>query len=235
MKAVILCGGFGTRFLEKTRKIPKSMIKVNNKPILEHIIKLYLDQGATKILLLLGYKGNIIKKFFKKSKYKNKIIFIDTGINTLTAERILKAKKYLKDQENFMATYGDGLSNINLRKLLKFHIKHKKIATLTAVRPPSSFGKISLTKKNLISKFNEKSRDKNSWINGGFFIFKKSIFKYLLKNKMLETEPMDRLVKNRNLMAYKHTGFWQCMDNKQDKDLLEKILKKNKRMMKVNY
>ena len=232
MNAVILCGGSGTRFSEETHNKPKPMIKINRVPILEYIVKTYIDQGIDEIILLLGYKGKIIREYFNKTKFKNKIKYIDTGKKTLTAERILKAKKYLINEENFMATYGDGLININLNNLLNFHLKHKKVATLTAVRPISSFGELNIKKNNLIKNFEEKSRENSRWINGGFFVFKRSIFKYLLKNQMLERRPMEKLVKNKNLMAYKHWGFWQCMDSKKDKDLLEKILKKNTRLLK---
>jgi len=229
MKAVILCGGLGTRISEETYNKPKPMVKIGNKPILEHIINFYNNQNVNEIILLLGYKGNVIREYFKKKKLPCKISFIETGLQTLTGERLLRAKKHLSFDETFMLTYGDGLCNVNLQKLLKFHRSHKKISTMTAVRPPARFGEIYFYKnKNIIKKFIEKPQISSGWINGGFFIFNKGIFKYLNKKQMLERQPMSKLLKTKNLFAYKHKGFWQCMDTKRDHDLLNKIFKSNK-------
>ena len=177
---------------------------------------------------MLGYKGNIIKNYFKRKEYSKKIKFIETGLKTLTGERILKIKKLIKKNENFMVTYGDGLSNVNLKKLLKFHLKQKKIATLTAVRPPARFGEIYFKKNHIVKNFQEKQQISSGWINGGFIIFSSRIFKYLKKKEMLERQPMKRLLKSNNLTAYKHEGFWQCMDTMRDKTNLENLIKKSK-------
>ena len=147
MKAVILCGGLGTRISQETYNKPKPMIKIGGVPILEHIINFYIKQNINEVILLLGYKGKIIRTYFDKKKFKSKIKFIDTGLKTLTGERLLRAKKQLIKEESFMVTYGDGLCNVNLRKLLNFHNKHKKIATVTAIRPPARFGEIYIKKK----------------------------------------------------------------------------------------
>lgn len=228
MKVVIFCGGLGTRISQETFDKPKPMIKILGIPILERIINFYLNQKIEKVILLLGYKGNVIRNYFSKHKHKAKIKFLNTGLKTLTGERLLRAKKYLLNEQHFMATYGDGLSNVNLKNVLKFHLKNRSIATLTAVRPPARFGEIYFTKKSRVKSFKEKPNINSGWINGGFFVLSKDIFKYLKKNQMFERQPMIKLVKKKKLFAYKHKGFWQCMDTKRDKDLLEKILKKKK-------
>ncbi len=230
MKAVILCGGLGTRISQETYNKPKPMIKIGRIPILEHIINFYIKQNVNEVILLLGYKGKIIRNYFDKKRFKSKIKFIDTGLNTLTGERLLRAKKQLIKEESFMVTYGDGLCNVNLKRLLNFHYKHKKIATVTAVRPPARFGEIYIKKKNMVKKFVEKPQISSGWINGGFFIFNKDVFKYLSKKQMLEREPLTKLAKTKNLFAYKHHGFWQCMDTKRDHDLLKNMIKKNKKL-----
>ena len=224
MKVVILAGGLGTRMSELTKTIPKPMVKINNKPILIHIMKHFSKAGFNEFYIALGYKGNVIKSFFKKNKFKWKINLIETGKNTMTGGRLKRMQKYLKDDSFFM-TYGDGISNVNLKKLLKFHKKNKKIATLTAVRPPARFGSIKI-KGNLVKVFKEKSKLDEGWINGGFFVFKPNIFKYIKNDKtFLEKEPLESISKKKELLAYKHQGFWQCMDTKRDKDLIEKLLK----------
>ena len=224
MKVVILAGGLGTRMSELTKTIPKPMVKINNKPILIHIMKHFSKAGFNEFYIALGYKGNVIKSFFKKNKFKWKINLIETGKNTMTGGRLKRMQKYLKDDSFFM-TYGDGISNVNLKKLLKFHKKNKKIATLTAVRPPARFGSIKI-KGNLVKVFKEKSKLDEGWINGGFFVFEPNIFKYIKNDKtFLEKEPLESISKKKELFAYKHQGFWQCMDTKRDKDLIEKLLK----------
>ena len=153
---------------------------------------------------------------------------VDTGTNTLTGGRLLRLKKFFREGENFMLTYGDGLSNQNLKKLLKFHLKHKKIATMTVVRPPVRFGEVKL-KGNLVSRFKEKPQSSTAWINGGFFVFNYKIFDFIKNDKiMLEREPMEKLQKIKELYGYKHTGFWQCMDTLRDKNYLNKLYKSNK-------
>lgn len=228
MKAVILCGGLGTRISSETAKKPKPMIKIGTIPILEHIINICFKNNIDQIIILLGYKGHVIKKYFKRKKYNKKIKFVETGLKTLTGERILKIKKYIKTNETFMVTYGDGLSNVNFKKLKRLHLKKKKIATLAAVRPPARFGEIFFKKNNIVKSFKEKQQISTGWINGGFILFKFEIFKYLRKNEMLERQPMQRLVKSNNLAAYKHNGFWQCMDTTRDKINLENLIKKSK-------
>jgi glucose-1-phosphate cytidylyltransferase len=224
MKVVILAGGKGTRLSEYTKTIPKPMIKIGRKTILEHIIKYYERFGFKEFIIATGYKSKIIENHFKKKK---QIKIVNTGLNTLTGLRIKKLEKYL--DKTFMLTYGDGLSNINLNKLLKFHKKHKRLATLASVHPPARFGEIE-TKESLVSKFEEKPQLQKGWINGGFFVFEPGFFKYLLpkKNVMLEREPIKKMVKKRELSAYKHEGFWFCMDTLRDKNVLENLVKSKK-------
>lgn len=228
MKIVILCGGLGTRLSEETKKVPKPMVKIGNLPILEHIMRIYEKHGYNEFILALGYKKEKIVNYFKKSKKRN-IKFIDTGIDSLTGKRLLKLKKFLISDENFFLTYGDGLSNIDINKLLKYHKKNKKIATLSAVRPPARFGELTLKKNGLVDKFSEKNQINQGWINGGFFVFNRKVFNYLPKYQcMLEREPITNLTRNKQLMAFKHDGFWQCMDTLRDKVLLNKIWKSGK-------
>lgn len=226
MKVVILCGGLGSRLAEETKIIPKPMIKIGNKPIISHIIKIYEKNGFKKFILATGYKSNIIKSYFKNSK---NIQCIYTGKRTLTGGRVLKLKKYFKKNENFMLTYGDGLTNQNLIKLCKHHIKNKKIGTMTVVKPPARFGEVFF-EKNIIKKFDEKPQLSSSWINGGFFVFNYKIFKYIKNSKiMLEREPLNKLVKEKQLSAFIHRGFWQCMDTLRDKETLNKLIKSKKK------
>ena len=230
MKVVILAGGLGTRMPEYTTKIPKPMVRIGNKPILKHIIDHYVKYGFCDFYLALGYKSEIIRKYIKSTKFsKNvKINLIDTGQKTMTGGRLKRLKKYLNN-ETFMMTYGDGLSNINLKRLLHFHKKNKKLVTLTAVRPPARFGAIKL-KKNLVSYFKEKSKMDEGWINGGFFVIEPEFLKYIKGDgTFLEREPLEKLTSRKQLSAFKHQGFWQCMDTKRDKDRLEEMLK-NRRL-----
>jgi len=229
MKIVILCGGLGSRLSEETKLKPKPMVKVGNMPILSHIIKIYEKFGYNEFYIALGYKGHVIKKYFSKLKTKSKFHLINTGAKTLTGGRLLRLKKYFKKDENFMLTYGDGLSGQNISKLVKFHLKNKKIATMTIVRPPVRFGEVKIN-KNIIKRFREKPQISSSWINGGFFVFNSKIFD-LIKNDqtMLERKPLEKLSQKRQLCGFKHYGFWQCMDTLRDKKFLENIYKKNKK------
>ena len=221
MKVVILAGGFGTRIAEANG--PKPMVNIGNKPILYHIINYYKKFGYNDFIVALGYKGNFIKKKFKK--YKFNIQFVDTGLNTMTGGRVKKLKKYLNN-ERFMLTYGDGLSNVNLSKLLKHHIASKKIATVTAVHPPARFGEIVI-KSNRVAEFNEKIQSKQNWINGGFFVFEPEFLNYIKGDQTsLEAEPLTKISKEGLLAAYKHEKFWQCMDTMKDKNYLEELWKK---------
>ena len=225
MKIVILCGGKGTRLAEETIIKPKPMVKIGNLPIIIHIMEIFKNQGFDEFILALGYKGDLIKKYFKDKDYNVKLV--DTGKETLTGGRLLKLKNILKD-DKFFLTYGDGVADIDLKKLLKFHIKHKKKATVTAVRPPARFGEIYI-EQNKVKKFQEKPQTSSAWINGGFFIFEKEIFKYLKNSKtILEREPLEMLSNKGDLMAFKSLKFWQCMDTMRDKDLLNKIWKNKK-------
>lgn len=224
-KVVILAGGFGTRISEHTKKIPKPMIQIHGKPIILYIMEHYAKFGFKEFYIALGYKGKIIKNFFAKKKFPWKINLIETGLKTMTGGRLKRLEKYLKD-ETFMLTYGDGLSNINLNKLYNFHKRNKKMITLTAVRPPARFGALKI-KGNYVSYFKEKSKLDEGWINGGFFVIEPSFLKFISNdNTFLEREPLEKATKRKNLLAYKHNGFWQCMDTVRDKIKLEEIMKK---------
>ena len=228
MKAIILAGGKGTRLAEYTSKIPKPMVNVNNKPIITYIIDHYIKFGVTEILIAGGYKYHLLKNYFvlNKKKYPN-VRVLDTGLNSLTGKRILKLKKNFKKGENFFMTYGDGVADIDITKLLNHHKKNKKICTLTAVRPIARFGELKI-RGNTVYSFNEKPQLKQGWINGGFFVFNYKIFEFInKKNQMFEREPMQKLLKKKNVNSFKHSGFWMCMDTLRDKILLEKIIIQN--------
>jgi len=245
MKVVILAGGYGTRISEETEQKPKPMIEIGGKPIIWHIMKLYSYYGLKEFIICCGYKGYLIKEFFLNySSYLSdftidlssnsvqthisfaedwKITLVDTGQNTMTGGRIARVKKYLKNEENFCMTYGDGVSNVNINKLIKFHISQNKIATLTAVKPEGRFGSLEIS-KNLITNFKEKKIENSSYVNGGFFILNKKIFKYLKSDQTIfEEEPVKTLARQNNLVAFKHNGFWQPMDTIRDKNLLESL------------
>ncbi len=224
MKVVILAGGFGTRLSEYTRTIPKPMININGNPMIYHIMKLYSKYGFREFYIALGYKGEVIKKFFKKKNYGWKINLIDTGKKTMTGGRLKRLKKYL-NKETFMMTYGDGLSDVNLKKLLNFHKKNKKMVTVTAVRPPARFGALKL-KGDFVSRFKEKSKLDEGWINGGFFVMEPDFFKFIKNdNTYLEKQPLEKVTKKKQLVAFKHKKFWQCVDTKRDLDKIRKIFK----------
>ena len=185
----------------------------------------YYNYGFKNFFVALGYKGEVIKKYFKKKKFPWKVNLINTGLKTMTGGRLKRLQKYLKD-ENFMLTYGDGVSNVNIKKILKFHLKKKKIMTMTIVRPPARFGAVRL-KGDYVSYFKEKSQLDEGWINGGFFVINKKFLKFIKNDQtFLEKEPMEKISSLKQLVAYKHHGFWQCMDTVRDKIILEKALKK---------
>lgn len=214
MQVVILCGGKGTRMGKDLEGLPKVLISIGGKPILWHIMKYYAHFGFNDFLLCLGYKGKEVVRYFEKNK-DFKIKFIDTGLEINTGGRIKKIEKYINSQ-TFFATYGDGLSNLNLGSLLKFHQQHKRISTLTSVRPRSTFGIISIDAHScLVNTFEEKPV-LDHWINGGFFVFNKEVFQYLKDNDILEKDTFSRLVNDRQVVAYKHFGFWECMDTYKD-------------------
>lgn len=240
MKIVILAGGKGTRLSELTHSIPKPMVKVGGIPILIHIINIYLRYGFNDFYILVGFKSKIIKKFFKNYKKSNKpfefklkkkkcfITIIDSGKESMTGGRLKTVKNFLNQDEDFMFTYGDGVSNIDIKKLLKFHNKNKKMVTVTAVRPPARFGEI-LIKNNLVKSFKEKPQVTQGWINGGFFIAKYAFLNYIKNHKtILEKSPLEKIAKEKQLTAFKHFGFWKCMDTLRDRNELEKIYKKTK-------
>jgi len=227
MKVILLAGGFGTRLSEYTKTIPKPMIKVNGKPMLLHIMHQYAKYGYKEFYIALGYKGEVIKKFFNRKFYDWKINLIETGRKTMTGGRLKRIQKFI-GKETFMLTYGDGLSNVNLKQLLKFHKKSKKMVTLTAVRPPARFGVLKLNGQQ-VSLFKEKSKLDENWINGGFFVMEPEFFKFVKNDQtILERNPLENIAKKKQLMAFKHEGFWQCMDTKKDKDNLTKILNSKK-------
>ncbi len=232
MKVVILAGGLGTRLSEETKKKPKPMVNIGKDPILLHIIKIYSRFNFNKFIIAGGYKINFIKEFFKKRKIKNlDIKVINTGNKSMTGGRIYRLKKYLKD-DKFMLTYGDGLANIDLNKLIRFHNNSKKIATLTVVRPPARWGHVTI-KKKLITKFEEKNQLNEGWINGGFFVFEKNFFDFYKNFKkkesvVLESDILPKLSKKKQLSAYQHLGFWKCMDTLRDKIYLTELFKKKR-------
>ncbi len=228
IKTIILCGGLGTRIFEETKKIPKPMIKIGKKPILSHILDLYQKHEFKNFLLATGYKGRVISNYFKKKNFKKlSIVTVDTGKKTMTGGRLLRLKKFFGKREDFMLTYGDGLSNQNLKDLYRFHLSHGKIATITAVRPPARYGELVLRGAK-VKKFEEKPVVTQSWINGGFFVFNTKIFKFIKNDKtILEKNPLESLSRKGQLMAFRHKGFWQCMDTMRDKKYLNNILKNN--------
>jgi len=245
LKVLILAGGYGSRLSYLTKDLPKPLVKIGKHPIIFHLIKIYLSQGLRNFYIATGYKKNEFLKFFKfKKKYlnkKNKILstkfridgkvciinLIDTGKNSMTGGRVREAFKYIRDKM-FLLTYGDGLANINITKLIKFHLKKKKLVTITAVNPPPRFGQITI-KNTLVKNFSEKKNIKHVWINGGFFVIEKNFIKFIKnRNTILEQEPLEKVASVNQMSAFKHLGFWQCMDTKRDRDKLIEMVKKKK-------
>lgn len=250
MKIVILCGGLGTRLREETEFKPKPMVAIGGKPILWHIMKIYAYYRFKDFVLCLGYKGEVIKEYFlsyeamnndftiqlgnqnriqlhsKHSEEGWNVTLADTGASVMTGSRIKRIEKYI-DTENFMVTYGDGVADINMDKLLEFHSKHKKIATLTGVRPLSRFGELSI-EGDSVKKFKEKPQSSARYINGGFFVFRKQIFNYLADddNCVLEGNVLEQLASEGELKIFPHKGFWQCVDTYRDFKYLQEIWKK---------
>tara|TARA_S200000501_G_C20776900_1_gene723135 strand:- start:386 stop:1102 length:717 start_codon:yes stop_codon:yes gene_type:complete len=227
MDVIIFCGGRGSRMSDETYDKPKPMINIGGKPILWHIMKMYSNYGHNRFLLTLGYKGNIIKEWFSDNNSKNdwKIEFVDTGINAEKGARLKKVEKYIQT-DDFHVTYGDGVSNINIEKLGEFHKSQKCEATMTVVRPPSRFGFVSLD-GDIVDEFEEKPQMQSGFINGGFFVFNKKILKYLNENDDCDLEfgTLDVLANRKKLYAFKHDGFWQCMDNIREKEYLDELIK----------
>ena len=223
MKAVILAGGFGTRISEESHLRPKPMIKIGNEPIIRHIINLYANHGINEFLICCGYKGEMIKEYVKTINTSTlNIKAIDTGLETMTGGRIKRIEEHVDD--TFCVTYGDGLSDVNISKLIEFHRGENSIATLTAIHPPERFGVLDLV-GDKVTEFREKHSGESSWINGGFFVFEPSIFDYLNEgdSTILEKKPLETLAKNNELSAFKHNGFWHPMDTLRDKKHLEKL------------
>lgn len=248
MKVVILCGGIGYRLKEETEFKPKPMVFVGNQPILWHIMKIYAHFGYSEFIIALGYKGDYIKDYFLNQKYfadnftlhtksgytklhRNikdnnkddfKITLVDTGQETLPGERILRIKDFIPEtDENFMVTYGDGVSDVNIQNLIKFHTSHRLIGTVTGVHPKSKYGLLTVDKNSIVQSFLEKPILKE-WVNGGFMVFKKTFFKYLRKGEF-EHPALKRLTKERQLSVYKHNGFWHSMDTYPDVDNLNRL------------
>ena len=224
MKVVILAGGMGSRISEYTKSIPKPMIKVLGKPIITRIMDHYASYGHKDFYIATGYKSKIIENYFKNKKNrKYNINIINTGLNTMTGGRIKRLSEYLN--ETFLMTYGDGLSNVDINKLIKFHKKNNKLVTLTSVRPPARFGAIKIM-KNYVKYFREKNSLDEGWINGGFFVIEPKFLEFINgDNTFMEQEPLKKISKKKQLVAFKHYGFWQCMDTLRDKEILEKKIK----------
>lgn len=251
MKVVILAGGFGTRISEESHLKPKPMIEIGDRPILWHIMKIYSFYGFNEFIICLGYKGYMIKEFFADyylhmsdvtfdftncntmTVHQNiaepwKVTLVDTGLNSQTGARVKKIQKYIGN-ESFMLTYGDGVSDVKLDDLLDKHRKMAKIATITAIQPGGRFGVLDVSGEGIVNRFSEKSKEDGGWINAGFMIFEPEIFKYLSDDNdcVLERTPMEKMAADKQLFAYKHSGFWQCMDTQRDKLLLENLWDNN--------
>ena len=216
MKTVILCGGRGTRLGEHGVSVPKALIDIGGKPIIWHLMKLYSNYGLNDFVLCLGYLGNSIRKYFSENSQDDwNVTLADTGEDTNTGGRVRRVRELLEGDDNFSVTYGDGLANVNLSKLIAFHKEHGRLATLTAVHPRSNFGLIKLDNAGAVTAFQEKPVI-SDWVNGGFFLFNRGVLDYLEDNSVLEREPLERLARERQLIAYQHDGFWKCMDTFKD-------------------
>ena len=245
MKVVILAGGFGSRLGEYTIDIPKPMVKIGHKPILWHIMKRFDLYGHRDFYLALGYKSEVIKRYFVDFNILNsnftvdlkdgsltnlehgenwKVSLVNTGLNTMTGGRLKKMKDFVGN-EPFLLTYGDGVSNININELINFHKSHGKLVTITAVHPIARFGELQM-QGNLVEKFAEKPQTFQGWVNGGFFVMEPEVFDYIddSDETVLEKKPLENIAKNGQLVGFKYEGFWQCMDTKRDKDLLESFV-----------
>jgi glucose-1-phosphate cytidylyltransferase len=247
MKVVIFAGGMGTRISEESHLKPKPMIEIGDKPILWHIMKIFSSQGYNDFIICLGYKGYVIKEYFLNYFLHNsdvtielkdnkvsvhntmtediKVTLIETGLNTRTAGRLRRVRQHLQG-EDFMLTYGDGVSDVNIPELVRFHRGHGKVATVTAIQPEARFGAMELNEDNRVKIFKEKPKGDGRWINGGFFVLSPKVFDYLderADEMMWEDQPMEQLSKSGQLMAYKHSGFWKCMDAMRDKMELEQL------------
>ncbi len=257
MKVVIFAGGLGTRISEETGTRPKPMVEVGGKPILWHIMKIYSHFGFNEFIICLGYKGYVIKEYFMHYFLHNsditidiannkvethdsnteafKVTLVDTGLNTKTAGRLKQVQKYIGN-EDFMLTYGDGVCDINLEELVRFHKTHNKIATVTSIQLEARFGGMEVGTDGEVLSFREKAKDESKWINGGFFVLKPEVFNYLdgdVNDMMWEDKPLESLANDNELIAYRHHGFWKCMDALRDKIEFEDLWKHNQAKWKV--
>ena len=238
MKVVILAGGRGTRLNEETKNIPKPMVKIGGKPILWHIMKIYSSYGINEFIICCGYKKEIIENYFKrynspKNKENWKVTLIDTGKESMTGGRLKRVKRLISNEKFFFFTYGDGISDINIKQLINFHLNNKKLATVTAVRPPGRYGVLNI-KNSMVKKFSEKAKGGDGYINGGFFILSPKVLNLINSDKTTwEQEPMLKLAKKKQLMAYKHDGFWQSMDTYRDKLQIEELWKNKNAKWKI--
>ena len=233
MKAVILAGGYGTRISEESHLKPKPMIEIGGKPILWHIMKIYDFYKIKEFIVCGGYKCDVIKEYFNKNDFTPwNVKIIDTGLNTMTGGRLKKIEEYIDD--TFCLTYGDGVSDIDISKLILFHKEKKSIATLTAIHPPERYGVLNLS-EDYVTKFHEKHRGESSWINGGFFVFEPSIFDYLQDgdSTILERTPLESLAEEKKLTAFRHNGFWQSMDTLRERNLLNELWEKENPPWKI--
>jgi glucose-1-phosphate cytidylyltransferase len=227
LKVILLAGGLGTRISEETADKPKPMVPINGKPILWHIMNIYAKQGLTDFVVATGYKGEVIAEWVDSLETDWKISTVDTGLETQTGGRIKKCMD-LYSKERVFATYGDGVGNINVKKLLAFHERHGKLATLSAVRPPARFGYLDLVNGQVMH-FGEKNQSAAGWINGGYFVLEPQVADYIKSNaEPFEVGALPRLASSNELMAFEHDGFWQPMDTLRDKELLENLLRTNK-------
>jgi len=256
MKAVILAGGLGNRLSEETIFKPKPMVEIGGKPILWHIMKIYSAHGVNEFIICCGYKGYIIKEYFSNyflhqsdvtfhlkdnimKVHQNSaepwiVTLVDTGDNTMTGGRLKRVKNFIKDEKAFCLTYGDGLANIDIKKLIKFHFTHTKQVTITATRPPGRYGALKFFHDDIVRKFEEKPTGDESWINGGFFVLSPNTLDYIADdNSSWEGEPLTKLAKKGQIIAYKHNGFWQAMDTLREKNLLNKLWSTGKAPWKV--
>jgi len=256
MKVVILAGGFGTRISEESHLKPKPMVEIGGRPILWHIMKTYSHYGFNDFVICLGYKAYCIKEYFAHYflheadvtfDFRNsnqqivhnhhaepwKVTLVNTGIETMTGGRVKRVQQYIGN-EPFMLTYGDGVSNVEIGKLVEYHKSHGKLATVTSVQPSGRFGALELTEDNIVQGFQEKPQGDGGWINGGFFVLQPEVFNYIEGDSTIfERAPMENLAKNNQLVAYKHNGFWQPMDTMRDKESLEALWQKNKAPWKL--
>jgi len=258
MKAVILAGGFGTRLSEETNARPKPMIEIGGKPMLWHIMNIYSAHGINEFFIAAGYKAEIIKEYFlnfyainnditinlsdgktivhngTQSNWKNwKVHVIDTGLFTQTGGRLKRLKKWLAQEDTFMFTYGDGVADVDVSKLLSFHRSHGKLATVTTVRPPARFGRIGF-EEDRINEFYEKPETGEGWISGGYFVLSSKVIDYIRDDETIwERDPLERLVREGQIMGYRHYSFWSCMDTLKEKNILEELWNSGKAPWKI--